>query len=159
MTTKPEPQPDGAQRAFELAVKAITRKERTVAEMREWLEGRDVEPPEVTLAVERLVEIGELDDESYASRYASDKRELSGWGPERIRENLISRGIDSATATKAAADSHEEQVERATSLLARRLRDLSNEAERAKGLAFLGRRGYDYDVAYAAIHRLERDAA
>ena len=29
--------------------------------------------------------IGELDDERFAHRYAEDKRELSGWGSERIR--------------------------------------------------------------------------
>lgn len=155
-----EPQPDGAKRAFELAVQAITRKERTIAEMREWLAGREVPEEELEFTIERLISIGELDDESYARRYAEDKRELRGWGPERIRETLVSRGIDSQTAsTAAAAESHEEQIERATALLSERRRDLTQEAERARCLAFLGRRGYDYEVAYAAIHRLEREAA
>ena len=155
-----DPRPDGGRRAFELAVGAITRKERTIHEMREWLEARDLHPDDVTATVERLIEIGQLDDEKYARLYAEDKRELSGWGPERIRETLISRGIDSRTAgAAAAAESSEEQIERAEGLLLRRGSNVGEESGRAKALAFLSRRGYDYDVAYAAIHRLERHAA
>ncbi|CAN5528376.1 hypothetical protein BH10ACT11_BH10ACT11_03790 [soil metagenome] len=155
-----EPQPEGAQRAFELAVQAITRRERTIAEMREWLESREVSELELEYTVDRLISIGELDDESYARRYAEDKRDLRGWGPERIRETLLSKGIPAATASAAAVtESHEEQIERATSLLKGRITDPSERSQLAKGLAFLGRRGYDYEVAYAAIRRVEREAA
>ena len=48
---------------------------------------------EIEAAVARLTEIGELDDERFARRYAEDKRELRGWGAERIREALASRGV------------------------------------------------------------------
>ena len=41
----------------------------------------------------RLIEAGALDDERFARRYAEDKRELRGWGPERIREALAARGV------------------------------------------------------------------
>ena len=157
---EPEPQPDGARRAFELAVGAITRKERTVCELRAWLAERDVEPGDGDDAIEQLLEIGQLDDELFARRYAEDKRELRGWGPERIREALVSRGIEGSTAAAAAAaESHEQQIERATALLRHRGTRPEDEGNRARGLAFLGRRGYDYDVAYSAIRRLERDAA
>jgi len=43
--------------------------------------------------VSRLIEEGLLDDERFARRYAEDKRELAGWGPERIREALLARGV------------------------------------------------------------------
>src|ERR671930_201335 len=94
--------------AFELAIGALGRKERTRAELAGWLAARDVPADEVEATIERLTEAGELDDERFARRYAEDKRELRGWGPERIREALRSRGI-AAAAVEAAleADSPE----------------------------------------------------
>ena len=45
---------------------------------------RGVPEEELEEAVSRLVEAGALDDEVFARRYAEDKRELRGWGPDRI---------------------------------------------------------------------------
>src|SRR5687767_14431385 len=103
----------GPRGAFELAVAAISRKERAVAELRSWLADRgDLEEAEVDAAIERLIEIGELDDVRFAERYAEDKRALRGWGPERIREALVERGIERSLAEtagggEAAADQAE----------------------------------------------------
>ena len=57
-----------------------------------WLERRGYGAEEIEAAIDRLTEVGELDDERFARRYAEDKRELRGWGAERIREALLSRG-------------------------------------------------------------------
>jgi regulatory protein len=144
--------------AFELAVGAISRKERTVAELREWLAARDVATDEAEEALERLIEIGELDDQRFARRYAEDKRDLRGWGPDRIREALVERGIERALAGAAAdGEGPAEQAERAAALLRGRGADLRDEAGRAKALAYLARRGYDYEVAYQAVRLVERD--
>lgn len=145
--------------AFELAVGAISRKERTVAELRAWLAARDVEPGEAEEAIERLAAIGELDDERFARRYAEDKRELRGWGPERIRETLVERGIERSLAEAAAGgDDPAEQAERAAALLCGRGPDLGSKSGRARALAYLARRGYDYEVAYEAVRLAERAA-
>ena len=72
---------------------ALRRKERTTAELADWLRRRGYGAGEVEAAIARLIEVGELDDERFARRYAEDKRELRGWGSERIREALTSRGI------------------------------------------------------------------
>ena len=145
--------------AFELAAGALARKERTVAELREWLAARDIEPAEIDAALERLIAIGELDDERFAQRYAEDKRELRGWGPDRIRETLVERGIDREHAEAAAAgESPAEQAERGAALLLGRGVDLDGEAGRGRALAYLARRGYDYEVAYQAVRLAEHRA-
>ena len=95
---------------------------------------------------------GELDDQRFARRYAEDKRELRGWGPERIREALTSRGVASDLVEMALeADSHDAQVRRASDLLARRGRPLDVDSDRARALGYLTRRGYEYEVAYEAV--------
>jgi regulatory protein len=149
-----------AQVAFELAVEALGRKERTSAELTTWLRGRGCVEEDVADAISRLTEIGELDDERFARRYAEDKRELRGWGAQRIREALLARGIASSLVEATLeADSHDGQVDRAGALLVERGRSLAGEADRASALAYLVRRGYDYEIAYEAIRLAARRAA
>lgn len=138
--------------AFELALQALGRKERSTRELADWLAERGVEADDVETVVARLTEDGALDDERFALRYAEDKRELAGWGAERIRDALLARGIAPEHIEAAvAADSATVQVRRASDLLARRERGLESEADKASALGFLTRRGYSYEVAHEAI--------
>jgi regulatory protein len=151
---------DRVREAFERAVEAIGRRERTIGELREWLGDRGFEEAVVEDAVGRLIELGELDDERFARRYADDKRELRSWGAERIRESLLRRGIEPALADAAVdACSDDEELRRAGALLATRPDGLGSEAARARALAFLTRRGYELEIAYETIRRREREAA
>jgi regulatory protein len=146
--------------AFEVALAALRRRERASAELGAWLARRGYGSEEIEATIARLTEVGELDDERFARRYAEDKRELRGWGGERIREALSSRGIPPALVEAALeADSHGAQVGRASELLARRGQPLGADADRARALGYLTRRGYEYEVAYEAIRlTASRDA-
>jgi len=138
--------------AYELALKALGRKERSSAELARWLRERGVADDDVDEVVGRLTEIGELDDGRFALRYAEDKRELAGWGAERIRLALLARGIASEHVEAAVAvDSEGIQIRRASDLLARRERGLESDADRASALSYLTRRGYSYEIAHEAI--------
>lgn len=138
--------------AFELALRALGRKERSVAELATWLGDRGVDPVDVEAVIGRLVEDGALDDERFARRFAEDKRELAGWGAERIREALVGRGISPEYVEAAVAgDSEGIQIRRAADLLERRERGLDSDADRASALGFLTRRGYPYEIAHEAI--------
>src|SRR4029079_8986884 len=79
--------------AMALALRALNQKERTERELSEWLRERGVEEADAAEAVERLLESGGLDDADFARRFAEDKRELKGWGPDRISEALRARGV------------------------------------------------------------------
>jgi regulatory protein len=146
--------------AFERGLAALRRRERGTAELAEWLAARGFSQADVGTAIARLTEVGELDDRRFAARYAEDKRDLRGWGPERIREALASRGIAGELIDVALrADDHEMQLARAEDLLARRGRPPLDDAERARALSFLTRRGYDLELSYEAIRRAGREAA
>jgi regulatory protein len=148
------------QDAFEVGLAALRRKERTQAELVAWLRRRGYSEDDVEEAVGRLTEAGELDDERFARRYAEDKRELSGWGAERIREALLARGVASARVEAVlAADSHADQLNRASELLARRGRPLGDNAERQRALDYLARRGYEYEIAYEAVRQASAQRA
>ena len=141
-----------AEDAFELALRALGRKERSTRELAQWLAERGVDAADVEAVVARLTEDGALDDERFALRYAEDKRELAGWGAERIRDALLARGIAPEHIEAAvAADSATVQVQRASELLARRERGIESQADMASALGFLTRRGYAYEIAHQAI--------
>lgn len=143
--------------SFALALEALSHKERTVAELGDWLRTRGVASDEVEEVVDRLVSTGVLDDARYARRYAEDKRELRGWGNERIRTALLERGIPGTDAEAALGDSDPgQEIERAVELLRGRRLDLDQGSERQRALGMLVRRGYDSEVAYEAIRLVRR---
>lgn len=149
--------PERSREAFERAVEALSHKERTAAELGAWLAKRGFAPAEIEAAVGRLVAAGGLDDEQFARRFAEDKRELRGWGPERIQQALAGRGVDRDLIEAAlAGDGRGAQLERAIDLLDRRGDPPLDEAARARALAFLARRGYDSELAYDAVRGFER---
>jgi regulatory protein len=138
--------------AFEAALGALDRKERTAHELALWLKRRGFGVDEIEAALRRLFETEVLDDERFARRYAEDKRELAGWGPERIREALVERGVPIDIVEEVlATDSHGAQLDRARHILIRRARPLQDNADRQRALQYLARRGYDYEVAYEAV--------
>jgi regulatory protein len=149
-----------SEKAFERALEALALRERTTAELAAWLANRGFEPPEIAETVDRLVASGAVDDERFAAEFAADKRELRGWGPERIREALHERGLDPALIEAAVeGESHALQLRRAVELLERRPEPVFDDRSRARALAYLARRGYDSELAYDAVRAVERRAA
>ncbi len=140
-----------------LALRALSQKERSVAELTDWLRVRELEEEEVERVIDLLISIGTLSDAKFAAGFAGDKRQLSGWGDDRIRAALVKRGIgaDEIAAGLVETDG-ESEVERATNLVLERSYDLSADRDRSRALGVLARRGYDSEVAYEAIRRAAR---
>ncbi len=147
------PRPD----ALEAAMMALGRKERTTSELVAWLRDRGYEAGRIDDAIEELTRAGELDDERFARRYADDKRELRGWGADRIAEALVARGLAPELVEAALQDDTDAaQAARACELLVRDGRSLEGDSDRAKALGYLTRRGYGFEVAHEAIRNAAR---
>lgn len=143
-------------RGLDRAYRALAYKERTVAEMRELLAAADLDAAAAESVLAELIEIRTLDDAEFARRYTEDKRTFSSWGNERIRETLQARGLDRLVVEEAlAVDDGGGEIERALSLLEGRRYDLTLERDRGRALGLLMRRGYESEVAYDAIRRLQ----
>lgn len=149
---------DTGQEPLHLALQALSRKERTVAEMGSWLRARGVDSDEVEAVVGHLAEDGTLDDRRFAVRYAEDKRELSGWGEERIRIALAQRGVPDEHISVALKAGDEDEASRAVAALRSRGASLADALERNRAFGFLVRRGFSAEVAYEAIRRASPDA-
>jgi len=127
--------------------------------MRRHLLSRDIEAAAVDAALTRLTEDGYLDDARFARLFAEDKRSLEQWGSERIRDGLIARGIDRDLVEGILdEESPEGELERARAVLQRRFPAATEDRrERERALAVLLRKGYDYELARAALTREPRE--
>jgi regulatory protein len=97
--------------------------------------------------------------------YVHDKRELDGWGSERIRRELSARGIDRDLIEDALAQHEAErgdgetELDRALALLRRRFPSPPTERrERDRALGMLIRKGFDGDLALDALNAHSRAA-
>src|SRR5918997_1773762 len=130
------------ERAIQLGYRAVGSRERTVAELRTFLERKRVEPEAIDDAVTELAE---------------DKRELELWGSERIARELQRRGVRPELIELAIADrSREAELHTALMVLEQRLPPPADDRERDRAWRLLVRRGYEPEVAYEAVRRHER---
>jgi len=149
------------QAALELAYRQLGRRDRTAAELRWYLRGRELDAVAIERAIAVLTDQGYLDDARYAARFAEDRRALDGWGSERIARRLEEAGVaPELIAAAIAGQDPEGEIEAAVSLLRRRLTaPPADDRARERALGLLVRRGYELEVAYDAVRAFERDAA
>lgn len=109
--------------------------------------------------VAELCESGILDDASYAQRFTEDRRELQGWGRERIEQDLTRRGIPKdLIETALAARSRDDELEAARGVLEQKYDRLEDDRTRNRAWQLLVRRGYDPELAYDAVRAHARAA-
>jgi regulatory protein len=146
--------PGGEPDPLELAYRYLNRRDRTEGDVCRHLAGKGVDPEAVEATIETLREQGYVDDGRYARLFAEDKRTLEGWGSERIKNTLASRGIDPALIGAAVADDGGAgaEMERALEILRRRFPTPPRERrDRDRALAVLLRKGYDAELALDAL--------
>jgi regulatory protein len=135
----------------------LGRREHSVAELRTRLERAGLAPAIVGEALAIVTEQGYLNDERYARLLAEDRRNLDGWGVERIRARLQAAGIDAELIESTLAGwDHASEMSSAAAVLARRCPGaLTTDRERQRAFATLMRLGFDSDVAYEAIRAID----
>jgi len=149
---------EAAAEVLALGYRHLERREHSVAEMRARLERSGHPPAAVEEAIATLAAQGALDDARYARLLVEDRRALDGWGAQRIRARLENAGIDAELIDGAlAAFDGDAELAAATALARRRHpAPLRTDAERQRVFAMLVRRGYESEIAYAAIRALAR---
>jgi regulatory protein len=145
---------DRLQPALDLALAFLNRRERTEQELRLQLERKGIAAETADRCVRVLTEDGYLDDSRFALMYVHDKRELEGWGSERIGRGLAERGID-RDLIATALEQHEREwgggeteFDRALALLRRRFPSPPHaRRERDRALGMLLRKGFESELA------------
>ncbi len=101
---------------LEAALGVIARRPRTRAEIAAWLGRRGYSPEEISSAVERLGELGYVDDSAYTAAFAGTVARSRAWGPRRVRQELARRGVGSDAIEQGLARAAEEGASPAENL-------------------------------------------
>ena len=149
--------PASVEAAKKRALWLLDKRDYSRAELKKKLTEKGFEDAAADAALDRLSELGYVDDARYAPivvrHYAA-----KGYGARRVRQELGRRGIpkDFWDAALAEMPEQEESVDR---LLRARLRgaDLTDRAALKKASDALVRRGYAWDEITAAIERLRAE--
>jgi regulatory protein len=131
-----------------------------VAEVRSFLERKELEPASIEYALGELAEAGALDDARFARLFAEDKRLIDRWGGERIARELARRGVPPELIETAAGEQdRDDELGAALSLLEDKVAPPASDRERDKAWRMLVRKGYDPELAYEAVRARSAQAA
>jgi regulatory protein len=148
---------DQRERAYELGLRFLATRPRSVAEVRRRLK-RGGYPPEVADGVlERLQSAGWLDDSEFARYWVNQRVEFRPRGPRALRAELHQHGVRSEVADVAIAqcvDDQQDGAYRAGLARARALSSADDLAFRRTLSAHLLRRGFDYAAVREAVRQL-----
>lgn len=147
--------------AFDRAASALGRRARSAHELERWLLQRGFERADVTDAVQRLEEIGAIDDSQFARAFARSRALGKGMSRRRLTQELARRGVDRAKADAAIAEVLQEESvdERALLEAAARkklaiLQGQEPETVKRRLYGYLARRGYGADDISAVLRAL-----
>jgi regulatory protein len=106
---------------FEYAVKCLGVRAWSTGDLKLRLQTRAANPADVDAAIERLKDIGYLNDQRFAENYASSRVENEGFGrmrvlsdlrARRVSGNMAERAVEQALAGKSEAELIDSYIER-----------------------------------------------
>ncbi|WRS26560.1 regulatory protein RecX [Oscillospiraceae bacterium MB08-C2-2] len=109
-------------------------------------------------AVERMLELGLLDDTDYARRCASHLVEVKGYSISRAAQELMRRGIDRETAREVLEELEVDAQPAIAAVIRRKyMSSLEDEKSLRKATNALARLGYSYSDIRKVIENLLED--
>jgi regulatory protein len=150
-------------RTFERAIKLLSTKPRSVAELRErLLQGKGINAEVVETVISRLQEYGYLNDERFAFSYASYKVKQRPVGRRRLERDLKLKKVESGVANEALelvyADTSEEQLIDQAIEKRLRIRGRPKNRKEARSLFdHLLRQGFQFELVSEKVRSLATD--
>ncbi|HYT22121.1 MAG TPA: regulatory protein RecX [Candidatus Polarisedimenticolia bacterium] len=147
---------------YDVAVRALMRRDHSVHEMKQKLERRSDNKLLVQVVMARLKENGLMDDARYAKQFARQHTESRKQGKYRVARDLRARGIPdrhiSSALDEVAQTSDEAAVVRQR--IERKLRSYRGEIDEKKMASMYGsllRAGFSADVVRRELKALTRE--
>jgi len=140
--------------AYNHALNFLSYRPRSRAEVVRYLQGRDVSEQQAESIIARLERVGLLDDQEFARFWVENRERHRPKGLRALRYELRGKGLDGDVIERALASVDvSDSAYRAASKKARQLSQLDASTFRRKMVAYLARRGFDYEVARETVER------
>jgi regulatory protein len=139
------------------ALRLLTRREYTAAELRAKLIERELPEPEVTEAIASLTRDGFVDDRRVAVAFVRVSSTVKGRGRHRIERELEHRGVDKTIIREVLAElpAGDETASIRRYLARKRLPARLSPAEHRRLFGQLMRRGFSADLIAKAIKEVQ----
>ncbi|REE71697.1 regulatory protein [Rhodococcus wratislaviensis] len=150
--------------AKDLCLRLLTDRARSRAELAERLAKKGYSAEIAERVLDRLTEVGLVNDADFAQQWVHSRHTYSGKGKRALALELRRKGIgqDDAAEALAQIDSEDERA-RATELVAKKLRTVSaDDRDRAvrRLVSMLARRGFPQGMAFEVVkEQLDRAGA
>ena len=150
-----EPEPDPHAVARKVVLRQLAMGPRTRRQLEDKLRERGCEREVAVRVLDRMGEVGLVDDEAYAEMYIRSKQETKGLAAEALRHELRAKGVPDDVVDAALEEiDPEHEKEQARALVARRLRTmrgLDRDVQTRRLAGFLARKGYGSGVSYQVV--------
>jgi regulatory protein len=141
--------------AFQQAVRYLSYRPRSEAEVRQQLESQDLSEQAIQDAVERLARNGLLDDSRFASTWVENRSEFRPRGRRALAFELRRLGVSPQVIESSLEGIDENELAYQAGLKqVRKYQRLEWQDFRQKMIAFLARRGFSYEVSNPVAARL-----
>ncbi|MGL5852899.1 MAG: regulatory protein RecX [Phycicoccus sp.] len=155
-------EPDPHEWARQIVLRQLTAAPRSRSQLEQALRRRNCPDDVATTVLDRMEEVGLVDDTAYAGMLVRSQQAGRGLARRALAQELRRRGIDDETAHTALddVDAHHEE-ECARQLVAKRLRTMTGldplvQTRRLAGM--LARKGYGAEVTMRVVREAVRDA-
>ena len=151
----------GSRRAFNSALNSLDYRDHSEKEIRAKLL-RKHDADYVDEAVEKLIELDLVNDESYAENYAHELFEHKKFGKMRIKSELRAKGISADIANTAVEELFDEEepdnIQRIVDIIGKRYYNrMNDEVGRKKVFSALQRMGYSFSDIREAMSEFSDD--
>lgn len=148
-------QKDDVAYAYERAVRYLGTRPRSIEEIRRYLRKKETPADVIATVIERLKDMGYVDDEEFARMWVRNRAEFNPRGPAALRAELRTKGIADHIIDQALLDLDSTNLAmQAAQQKARSLRHEDQYSFRRKLGNYLVRRGFDYETARAVADTL-----
>ncbi|MEU1980259.1 recombination regulator RecX [Nocardia sp. NPDC019395] len=144
------------EQAKEACLRLLAVRARSRAELAQRLSAKGFAPDVADQVLDRLAEVGLIDDAEFARQWVRQRHRISGKGRRALAQELRRKGVESEEAAAALEDvTDDDEYDRAADLVRRKLRTLPANLDREKAMrrlvGMLARRGYGHSVAYSVV--------
>lgn len=145
---------DQLDKAYDHAVRYLGFRPRSQAEVERYLREKEYPPEVIVQTLERLRQQQYVDDQAFAQFWLENRERFKPRGRQALRYELKQKGLESDLIDEALTGLDEdESAWTAVASKLSRWRTLDEQAFKQKVMAFLSRRGFNYEVASQTAQR------
>ncbi len=155
-TQSAPPQAGTEAQAKDVCLRLLTDRARSRAELADKLAAKGFAPAVAERTLDRLAEVGLINDAAFAEQWVHSRHTFSGKGKKVLAQELRRKGVADTDAEPAlAAITPADESARAAELVRRKLTtlpgDMTADKATARLVGMLARRGYNQSMAYAVV--------